>query len=182
MFTTATRGSSLKDLFKSSLSSMFSSNAVKHLMLVLFIILFIINIIGNVPLNSIPSIFYRVTLTISLMFWIPLIVCTSIADIKEFLAHMLPYDCPVPLIFILPLIELFSQLIRPFTLIVRLRTNLSAGHIIIYLFSYFTLLSDTLAPFIYLVLCGLFVLELCISMLQAYIFVALLALYVNETV
>ncbi|RMZ93436.1 ATPase F0 subunit (mitochondrion) (mitochondrion) [Brachionus plicatilis] len=51
-----------------------------------------------------------------------------------------------------------------------------------YMFSYFTLLSSALSPFIYVVLYALFVLELCISMLQAYIFVSLISLYINETV
>ena len=94
---------------------------------------------------------------------------------------MLPYGCPVGLILFLPLVELFSQLIRPLTLIVRLSTNLSSGHIMMYIFSYFTLLSSVLSPFIYVVLFMLFVLEICISALQAYIFVSLLVLYVNET-
>jgi F0F1-type ATP synthase membrane subunit a len=51
-----------------------------------------------------------------------------------------------------------------------------------YMFSYFTLSSDLLAPFIYVVLWALFFLELAISMLQAYIFTSLVALYINETV
>jgi F0F1-type ATP synthase membrane subunit a len=94
---------------------------------------------------------------------------------------MLPYGAPVSLMIFLPIIEVFSQLIRPFTLMVRISTNLSAGHIIMYMFSYFTLLSKALAPFIMTVISVLFVLELAISLLQAYIFVSLLALYFNET-
>jgi F-type H+-transporting ATPase subunit a len=94
---------------------------------------------------------------------------------------MLPYGSPLGLILFLPLIEIFSQLIRPFTLIIRLSTNLSSGHILMYMLSYFTLLSSALSPFIYVVLIAMFVLELCISALQAYIFVSLLVLYANET-
>ena len=82
----------------------------------------------------------------------------------------------------LPIVELFSQIIRPFTLIIRLRTNLSAGHIIIYMFSYFTLLSSVLSPVLYAVLVILFILELCISVLQAYIFVLLTMIYVAGAV
>lgn len=108
-------------------------------------------------------------------------ICVSYTQFKNFISHMLPYGSPVGLMLFLPLVEIFSQLIRPFTLIIRLSTNLSSGHIMMYIFSYFTLLSSALAPFIYLVLFALFVLELCISLLQAYIFVSLIALYVNET-
>jgi F-type H+-transporting ATPase subunit a len=94
---------------------------------------------------------------------------------------MLPYGAPAALILFLPIIEIFSQLIRPFTLIIRLRTNLSRGHIMIYIFSYFTLLSSALSPFIRAVVVILLVLELFISALQAYIFVSLLVLYIEET-
>lgn len=108
-------------------------------------------------------------------------ICVSLSQLKEFLAHMLPYGSPSGLMFFLPLVEIFSQIIRPLTLMIRLRTNLSAGHIMMYMFSYFTLLSSVLSPFIYVVLSLLFVLELCISALQAYIFVSLLSLYIRET-
>ena len=98
------------------------------------------------------------------------------------MAHMLPYGSPIALMLFLPLVEIFSQLIRPFTLIIRLRTNLSRGHIMLYMFSYFTLLSDALSFVIFPAITVLFILEICISMLQAYIFVTLVSLYVAETI
>jgi F-type H+-transporting ATPase subunit a len=107
-------------------------------------------------------------------------VCVSFSQAKEFLAHMLPSGAPAALFLFLPLVEIFSQLIRPLTLMVRLSTNLRAGHILLYMFSYFRLLSSALAPSIYVVLSLLFVLELAISALQAYIFVSLLCLYTAE--
>lgn len=97
------------------------------------------------------------------------------------MSHMLPYGAPTRLIFFLPLVEVFSQLIRPMTLTIRFATNLSAGHIIIYMFSYFSLLSTTLAPFIYVVLSVLLVIEVFIVFLQVYIFITLLGLYLTET-
>lgn len=181
-FKFSTRYTSLKKAFINGLISIVSSKVGGFILFVLFTIFFIINLRGNIPLNSIPTLFYSQTLTIRLLFWIPIIICVSITQFKDFIAHILPYGSPIGLILFLPLVEIFSQLIRPFTLIIRLRTNLSRGHIIIYMFSYFTLLSSTLSPFIYIVLYALFILELCISILQAYIFVSLLSLYINETV
>lgn len=181
-FSSASRFRSLKTLIRLVLSSMISSPVAKFLLFILFIIFCLINIIGNIPLNSIPTMFYRLTFTISLLFWVPLIICVRLTQLKDFLAHLLPYGSPIGLMLLLPVVELFSQLIRPLTLIIRLSTNLSSGHIIIYMFSYFTLLSTILSPFIYVVLYLLFILELCISFLQAYIFVSLISLYVNETV
>jgi ATP synthase subunit 6 len=177
-----TRYSMLNKVFIANLESIIRAKVTKFLILFLFIMFFIINLSGNIPLNSIPTLFYSQTLTIRLLFWVPIIICVSLTQFKDFIAHILPYGSPVGLILFLPLVEIFSQLIRPFTLIIRLRTNLSRGHIIIYIFRYFTLLSSLLAPFIYVVLYALFILELCISMLQAYIFVSLISLYINETV
>jgi F-type H+-transporting ATPase subunit a len=110
----------------------------------------------------------------------PLIFCIFLFNFKAFIAHLLPYGSPYALCIFLPIVEIFSQLIRPVTLIIRLRTNLSAGHIIMYMFSYFTLLSPLLSPFLYFTLTLLLFLEFAISMLQAYIFVSLMALYLEE--
>ena len=148
----------------------------------LIVILLVVNLLGNVPLNSIPTLFYSQTLTISLMFWLPLMLVVSFSQMKGFLAHILPYGRPVSLMLLLPLVEIFSQFIRPFTLMIRLRTNLSRGHIIVYMFSYFTLSSAVLTPVLDVVISILFVLELFISLLQAYIFRSLLILYFEETV
>lgn len=175
------RGQSLKTSLFSFLSSMLGTNLSKFIFLILFIFFLLVNLVGNIPLNNIPTLFYSQTVTISLLFWIPIMVCTLSSNFKGFISHMLPYGSPVSLMLFLPLVEIFSQLIRPFTLMIRLSTNLARGHIIMYMFSYFTLLSSALSPFIHIVLRVLLVLEVCISMLQAYIFVSLLALYVNET-
>jgi len=181
LFKHSRRFSSLVSFVWVFILSITTSYVVKGLLSYLFFVLLVVNLLGNIPLNLIPSMFYSSTFTVSLLFWIPLIISVILVDLRSFLAHLLPYGSPIGLMLLLPLIEAFSQLIRPFTLIIRLRTNLSSGHIMIYIFSYFTLLSSILSPFLYVVLICLFILELCISALQAYIFVSLLALYVNET-
>lgn len=181
LFKVSNRFSFLVASIWSQVVSIISSNVAKGLLSYLFFVLLIVNLLGNIPLCTIPSMFYSSTFTLRLMFWLPLIICVFLSDFRSFISHLLPYGSPVGLMLLLPLIEAFSQAIRPFTLIIRLRTNLSSGHIIIYIFSYFTLLSSVLSPFIYVVISCLFVLELCISALQAYIFSSLLALYVNET-
>jgi F0F1-type ATP synthase membrane subunit a len=50
------------------------------------------------------------------------------------------------------------------------------------MFSYFALLSDVLSTVIVPAIFVLFILEICISMLQAYIFATLISLYIVETV
>jgi len=82
---------------------------------------------------------------------------------------------------LLPLIEGFSHLIRPFTLMIRLRTNLSSGHIILYIFSFFAVSSLSLTTLITPVLILLMLLEVFVSALQAYIFSSLLLMYITES-
>ena len=180
-FSAFTRFETLKYLISQVLSSAVNSLVCKVIFFCLFVFFASINLCGNIPLQAIPTQYYSFTVTISLLFWVPIIVSVCLTDFKNFFAHLLPYGSPVGLILLLPLIEGFSQLIRPFTLIIRLRTNLAAGHIIMFMFSYFTLLSDYLILPLYIVLYLLFFLELAISLLQAYIFVSLLSLYVSET-
>lgn len=181
-FSKFTRFSSFVTFVSSGLKSVLSYKASFWVVYVLFFVMFFCNLTGNIPLRSIPTLFYSQTITISLMFWLPIIICVYLRQFKSFIAHILPYGSPVGLMLFLPLVEIFSQLIRPFTLIIRLRTNLSRGHIMLYMFSYFTLLSDALSTVIVSAITVLFVLEICISMLQAYIFVTLISLYIAETV
>lgn len=146
----------------------------------LLIILAVINFSGNVPGFSIPSLYYFYTCSVSISLWISLIVVIFLTQYHEFVAHILPYGSPVALILFLPLVEIFSQIIRPFTLIVRLSTNLSSGHIMLYMFSFFSVSSIALTFVLLFVLIALFILELFISLLQAYIFTSLMYLYVSD--
>jgi F-type H+-transporting ATPase subunit a len=86
------------------------------------------------------------------------------------------------MILLLPLVEFVSVMLRPLILVVRLATNLAAGHILLSIFSYFASLLPPSTPSLRLLLASLFVIEFFISVLQAYIFVALLALYIEDTV
>jgi F-type H+-transporting ATPase subunit a len=95
---------------------------------------------------------------------------------------LLPYGAPTALMLFLPLVEIFSQIIRALTLTIRFATNISAGHIMIFMFSYFSMLSSALAPFLYVVLTLLLILEVCIAFLQSYIFVTLSGRCFRETI
>jgi ATP synthase subunit 6 len=142
--------------------------------------LIFVNFSGNVPGLSIPSLYYYFTCSVSVALWLSLMVVIFKTQARDFLAHILPFGSPSGLILFLPLVEIFSQIIRPFTLMVRLSTNLSSGHIIIYMFSFFSISSFTLTFILFFVLSALFLLELFISLLQAYIFTSLIYLYIAE--
>ena len=80
-----------------------------------------------------------------------------------------------------PLVEFTSIILRPLILVVRLATNLAAGHILLYIFSYFASLLPIASPLLSALLGVLFIIEAFISILQAYIFVNLMTLYIDDT-
>ena len=182
LFSYLTRVSVISRKVLDTANNLISSTVSHALFTGFFIFVLVENVLGNIPLAIVPTLFYSKTLTLALMFWVPLMVCVSISDAKSFFSHLLPYGCPAGLMLILPLIEGFSLAIRPFTLIIRLSTNLAAGHIMLYMFSYFTLLNPLLPIPIRVLISGLYFLEIFISALQAYIFFSLLSLYAIETV
>ena len=87
--------------------------------------------------------------------------------------HLTPVSTPLVLMSFIVIIELVRQFIRPLTLLVRLGTNLTTGHLILGLISFFGLVS-------FLRQLPFFLLEIIVALVQAYVFVLLIILYFNE--
>lgn len=102
------------------------------------------------------------------------------------LGHLLPEGTPGPLIPVLIVIETISLLIRPLALGVRLTANLTAGHLLIQLISTAVFVLLPLMPAVAIlastILVLLTLLEVAVAMIQAYVFVLLLSLYLQENV
>uniref|UniRef100_A0A8C3QZW2 ATP synthase F(0) complex subunit a n=1 Tax=Cyanoderma ruficeps TaxID=181631 RepID=A0A8C3QZW2_9PASS len=86
----------------------------------------------------------------------------------------------------LVIIETTSLLIRPFALGVRLTANLTAGHLLIQLISTATIALFPTIPAVslltLLILLLLTILEVAVAIIQAYVFVLLLSLYLQENI
>lgn len=67
-FIYSTRSQSFKSYLVEFLRSILKTNASKFLFLLLFLSFLTINLVGNIPLNNIPTLFYSQTVTISLLF------------------------------------------------------------------------------------------------------------------
>lgn len=152
--------------------------------LILFLIT--LNILGLLPYTFTPT----TQLSLNIAFAVPLWFATVIIGIRNqpthALGHLLPEGTPAPLIPVLIIIETISLFIRPLALGVRLTANLTAGHLLIQLIATaaFVLLPliPTVAILTAILLFLLTLLEIAVAMIQAYVFVLLLSLYLQENV
>lgn len=84
------------------------------------------------------------------------------------------------------LVETISLLIRPIALAMRITANLTAGHLLMHLISagIFFLMSalPPVAIITSTALAALTILEILVGVLQAYVFVLLLSIYLKESI
>nr|YP_010045235.1 ATP synthase subunit 6 [Esox niger]QPF96596.1 ATP synthase subunit 6 [Esox americanus vermiculatus]QPF96687.1 ATP synthase subunit 6 [Esox niger]QPF96791.1 ATP synthase subunit 6 [Esox americanus americanus] len=156
------------------------------LLISLMIFLISLNLLGLLPYTFTPT----TQLSLNMAFAVPLWLATIIIGLRNqptvALGHLLPEGTPAPLIPILIIIETISLFIRPLALGVRLTANLTAGHLLIQLIAtaVFVLLPlmPTVAIITASVLFLLTLLEVAVAMIQAYVFILLLSLYLQENV
>lgn len=113
-------------------------------------------------------------------------ICYIIAGIRKkgivkYWVGLVPKGLPfilVPLIWVLEFITLFN---RAFALSIRLLANMTGGHIMLIVIPYLIIMSGTLliSPFAILFLSFIYVLEIFVAVLQAYIFSLLSAIYIE---
>nr|YP_009943840.1 ATP synthase F0 subunit 6 [Chaetorhynchus papuensis]QOD95671.1 ATP synthase F0 subunit 6 [Chaetorhynchus papuensis] len=152
----------------------------------LMIFLLLINLLGLLPYTFTPTTQLSMNLALAFPLWLATLLVGLRNQPSASLGHLLPEGTPTPLIPALILIETTSLLIRPLALGVRLTANLTAGHLLIQLISTATTTLLSTMPIVslltLLVLFLLTILEVAVAMIQAYVFVLLLSLYLQENI
>nr|YP_009107997.1 ATP synthase F0 subunit 6 [Loxia curvirostra]YP_009943944.1 ATP synthase F0 subunit 6 [Loxia leucoptera]YP_010936721.1 ATP synthase F0 subunit 6 [Chloris chloris]ACH82142.1 ATPase subunit 6 [Loxia pytyopsittacus]AAM70727.1 ATP synthase 6 [Loxia curvirostra]ACH82091.1 ATPase subunit 6 [Chloris chloris]ACH82104.1 ATPase subunit 6 [Loxia curvirostra]ACH82118.1 ATPase subunit 6 [Loxia leucoptera] len=152
----------------------------------LMIFLLLINLLGLLPYTFTPTTQLSMNLALAFPLWLATLLTGLRNQPSASLGHLLPEGTPTPLIPALILIETTSLLIRPLALGVRLTANLTAGHLLIQLISTATMALFTTMPVVslltLLILLLLTILEVAVAMIQAYVFVLLLSLYLQENI
>lgn len=151
-----------------------------YLLTVFFFILFL-NVLGLMPFGV--NVTGNITITFFLAIFTYLI--TNISANKDYWKHIfwMP-GVPFPMQLILLPIELLGTLTKPFALMIRLFANMSAGHIVVMsligLIYYFkNVVAGVSFPLLTLVI---YILEVLVAFLQAYIFTMLSALFIGMAV
>nr|YP_002907483.1 ATP synthase F0 subunit 6 [Papyrocranus congoensis]BAH58966.1 ATPase subunits 6 [Papyrocranus congoensis] len=156
------------------------------LLMSLLIFLMSMNLLGMLPYTFTPTTQLSMNLGLAVPLWMATVLIGLRNQPTHTFAHFLPMSTPTLLIPILVMIETISLFIRPIALGVRLTANLTAGHLLIQLISTATFVMTYIAPTASLLtmtlLIFLTVLELAVAIIQAYVFVLLLSLYLQESV
>nr|ATD83091.1 ATPase subunit 6 [Melanerpes herminieri] len=152
----------------------------------LMILLLLINLLGLLPYTFTPTTQLSMNMALAFPLWLATLLTGLRNQPSTSLGHLLPEGTPTPLIPALILIETTSLLIRPLALGVRLTANLTAGHLLIQLISTASTALLSLMPAISIlttaILLLLTILEVAVAMIQAYVFVLLLSLYLQENI
>nr|NP_008061.1 ATP synthase F0 subunit 6 [Amblyraja radiata]AAD19934.1 ATPase subunit 6 [Amblyraja radiata] len=152
----------------------------------LMLFLITINLLGLLPYTFTPTTQLSLNMAFALPLWLTTVLIGMLNQPTIALGHLLPEGTPTPLIPVLIIIETISLFIRPLALGVRLTANLTAGHLLMQLIATaaFVLISTMPAVAILtsIVLFLLTLLEVAVAMIQAYVFVLLLSLYLQENV
>ena len=156
--------------------------------LYLFIFILISNLVGLLPFSYTITSSFILTLFLSLSYFIAinivLIIRNGWNSILIFLPNGIPYAI-LPFLFLIEILSYFSRLI---SLSIRLFANMMSGHALLKILITFawTLVTGgsifiivSIVP--WLVVTAVLFLEVLIACLQAYVFVTLLILYMNQS-
>ncbi len=160
----------------------------------LFMFILFANFLGLLPLGLIgvhpftfTSHFSATAVLAILSFAIVLIVGFKKHGL-HFFSLFVPHGTPLWLMWLIPVIELVSFLVRPFSLALRLFVAMMAGHVLLEVLSSFVITSANSGPLwgtvvgipSFILMIAICALELLVAGIQAYVFALLTSLYIND--
>ena len=154
-------------------------NLIIFIRLIKLILLF--NLFGLFPYIFTPTRHLNVNLTLSLRLWIRFIIYGWWINTNKIFTHLVPINTPTVLINFIVIIESIRNIIRPWTLAIRLTANILAGHLLLSLLGRSIRKFLIVIPIILIIQNILFILEISVAIIQSYVFSILRTLYFNES-
>lgn len=160
----------------------------------LFMFILFANLLGLLPLGVIgvhPFTFtshFTVTGVLAVISFSIVLIVGFWKHGFHFFSLFVPHGTPLPMIPIIFLIELFSFLIRPFSLALRLFVAMMAGHVLLKVLSGFVINGANAGIGIgalvsipsFALMIAISALEILVAAIQAYVFALLTSLYIND--
>nr|YP_010118234.1 ATP synthase F0 subunit 6 [Stichopus chloronotus]QQY85601.1 ATP synthase subunit 6 [Stichopus chloronotus]USH58725.1 ATP synthase F0 subunit 6 [Stichopus chloronotus] len=150
---------------------------------IVFFTIISINLMGLFPYAFSITSHASFTYSLAIPLWMSVNVLGFFLAFNSRLSHLVPQGTPPFLIPIMVLIETLSLIAQPIALGLRLAANLTAGHLLIFLLSTATwiLASSPLLSLLTLIILGLlFILEVGVACIQAYVFTSLVNFYLDQ--
>lgn len=172
------------------LSDIITTGSEKYFPVAIVLFMFIMsnNLIGMVPYSFTTTSHITLTFFLSFSIFVAMNVIGFQKHGMEFFSLFLPANTSFFLALILVPIELISFIAKPVSLGVRLFINLMAGHSLLKVivgFSWNMLLVENLKALAFIVPLAVLVvlmgLELGVALIQAYVFITLTAIYLNDS-
>nr|AFK08564.1 ATP synthase F0 subunit 6 [Bemisia tabaci] len=139
----------------------------------LFLFILIINILGLVPYIFSCSAHFVFSVSFGFPLWLAFLILGWFNFNNKCFSHLVPLGTPLILISFMVLIETVSSLIRPWSLSIRLMSNMISGHLLM-------VLLGNCGFYMFLVQMILFLFEFFVCFIQAFVFSVLLTLYSSE--
>nr|ATL58809.1 ATP synthase F0 subunit 6 [Stephanitis chinensis] len=152
----------------------------KEVILILVSIFFMIlmnNMMGLMPYIFTSTSHMVVNLTLALPLWLSIMLFSWMNKTKMMLIHLTPMGTPEPLMPFMVMIEMISNIIRPISLSVRLTANMITGHLLMTLLETSIQLKNL--P-ILVIQMFLMTFETAVALIQSYVFMMLMTLYISE--
>nr|YP_010596281.1 ATP synthase F0 subunit 6 [Tropiometra macrodiscus]WAJ60706.1 ATP synthase F0 subunit 6 [Tropiometra macrodiscus] len=153
------------------------------LLVTVFIFILSINLLGLFPYNFTSTSHVSITFSLGFPLWLGVNLFGFYSFFSARLSYFVPQGTPFVLIPLMVWIETLSFFAQPLALGLRLAANLTAGHLLIFLLAT-TIWSFINVYYVFFPLCFvfflLFVLELAVACIQAYVFTALVHFYLQE--
>jgi F-type H+-transporting ATPase subunit a len=160
----------------------------------LFMFILTANILGMLPLGLVgvhPFTFtshFTVTGILAIMSFSIVLIVGFWKHGFRFFSLFVPHGTPLWLIWLIPVIEFVSFMVRPFSLGLRLFVAMTAGHVLMKVLAGFVI-NSTNAGIVtglgvgipsFLLMIAISALEMLVAVIQAYVFALLTSLYIND--
>nr|ADZ47918.1 ATP synthase F0 subunit 6 [Xenophyes cascus] len=147
----------------------------------LFLIILLNNMVGLIPYVFTSTSHIIFPLSFSIPLWTSFMMFNWLKKTNQSFTHLVPEGTPPMLLPLTVMIETMSNLIRPSVIALRLTANMMAGHVLM------TLLGNSLPEshnyetmMMILIQSSLLMFEMMVAIVQAYVFMILMSLYLSE--
>jgi F-type H+-transporting ATPase subunit a len=147
----------------------------------LFFFILVLNLMGMIPIFVTATANFSVTLALALVAFVLMTIGGIIHNGPiGFIKAFMPHGVPLPVLPVIFVLEFAGVFIKSGVLALRLWANMMAGHLVLFSIIGVIVSYGLVASPVLILTCGIFALELMVAFIQAFIFVFLTALFVNQ--